>query len=594
MTERRQSDLAIYRRAVLEARPYWPHIGLYFLVGLLASPLALLTPWPLKIVTDSVLGGDPASSSAEALSPGVILLLAALMVIVVALLKELQSRTSSLLGTYASEKLVLGFRARILRHVQRLSFGYHDSVGTADSTYRMMWDASSLSSIAISGTIPLVISAITAISMLIIITVLDWQLGLIAIATTPLLLLSTHAYRRRLRPQYRKVKQVESSALAVVQEVLTSMRVVKAFGQEEREHARWVGQASQGVGARMRLALSEGGFGVLNKGIIAIGSAGVLFLGALHVQAGTITLGELLLIIGYVGMLYDPIYTITSKATGLQNSLTGAERAFAVLDEDPDVKESPTALPIARARGEIAFEDVSFSYRDGPPVLSSISFKVPAGSRVGVIGATGAGKTTLVSLLTRFADPSSGQIRLDGYDLRDLRLDDLRNQFSIVLQEPVLFSTTIAENISYAREEATPQEIAAAAELAGAREFIEQMPDGYETGVGERGMRLSGGERQRISLARAFLKDAPLLILDEPTSSVDVTTEAHIMAAVNRLMTGRTTFLIAHRLSTLRDCDMWVRLEGGRLVESTFVEPQDVADPGTVENRNLREVLHAS
>ena len=566
MTDRTQSDLTIYRRALNEARPAARAIGSYFLIGLLASPLSLLTPVPLKIVADSVLGSEPLPGPLRGLSPDAVLILAATLLVSVALLKELQSRIGDLARTYASETLVLAFRARILRHAQRLSVIYHDAAGTADSTYRIMWDANAISSIAIDGLIPIVVALITAASMLAVIVALDAQLSLVALAITPALLLSTRRYRRLIRPRYRHVKQVESSALAVVQEVLTSLRVVKAFGQEDREHARFMVRASEGVRARLRIAVSEGMFGVLNKGIVAAGTAGVLYLGALHVRSGALTLGDLLLILGYVAMLYDPISTIASRVTSMQSALTGAERAFSLLDEAPDVVESPHPVPVTRAPGRVAFEHVTFRYRDGPLALDDLSFKVPAGSRVGILGATGAGKSTLVSLLTRSADPIDGRIVLDGIDLRDYRLADLRDQFGIVLQEPVLFSTTIAENIAYAREGASFEEIVDAARMASAHDFITTLPDGYDTRVGERGMSLSGGERQRISIARAFLKDAPILILDEPTSAIDVDTEASIVAAIDRLLEKRTSFIITHRLTTTWSCDIWLRLDHGRLL----------------------------
>jgi ATP-binding cassette subfamily B protein len=285
------------------------------------------------------------------------------------------------------------------------------------------------------------------------------------------------------------------------------------------------------------------------------------------VRSGALTLGDLLLILGYVAMLYDPISTIASRITSMQSALTGAERAFALLDEAPDVAESADPIPVTRSLGRVAFEHVTYRYRDGPLALDDLSFEVPAGSRVGILGATGAGKSTLVSLLTRSADPISGRIVLDGIDLRDYRLADLRSQFGIVLQEPVLFSTTIAENIAYAREGAGFEHVVAAARMASAHDFIMALPDGYDTTVGERGMSLSGGERQRISLARAFLKDAPILILDEPTSAIDVDTEASIMAAIDRLLEKRTTFIITHRLTTKWACDVWLQLDHGRLLE---------------------------
>ena len=296
--------------------------------------------------------------------------------------------------------------------------------------------------------------------------------------------------------------------------------------------------------------------------------AAVLLIGVRSVRTGALTLGELLLVIGYLTQLYSPLKTMSKKMALMQSHLAGAERAFALLDESPDVTERPNARPLSRAKGAVAFRNVWFAYEKGPPVLSDISFQIRPGARVGIVGSTGAGKSTLVNLLPRFYDPTQGQILLDGRDLREYKLADLRNQFAIVLQEPLLFSTSIGENIAYARAGAGKEEIMAAAKAANAHEFIIGLPKGYETQVGERGMRLSGGERQRISLARAFLKGAPVLILDEPTSSVDARTEAGIVEAMERLMRGRTTFIIAHRLSTLKHCDILIRIEHGRVLSA--------------------------
>jgi len=302
---------------------------------------------------------------------------------------------------------------------------------------------------------------------------------------------------------------------------------------------------------------------------IGLGMGTVLFVETRHVLAGTMTLGELVLVVGYLQQLYDPLKTASKKVGSLQSSLASAERVYSLLDEAPDFVDPPGARPLVRAAGAVAFRNVSFAYEPAHGVLDDVSFEVAPGTRLGIAGTTGAGKTTLVSLLTRFYDPTSGQILLDGVDLREYRLADLRNQFAIVLQEPVLFSTTIAENIAYARPGAEDADVVAAAQAADAHDFICALPEGYGTPVGEHGVRLSGGERQRIALARAFLKDAPILILDEPTSSVDVRTEAQILQAMERLMTGRTAFMIAHRASTLEICDARLDLEHGRVVATT-------------------------
>jgi len=299
-------------------------------------------------------------------------------------------------------------------------------------------------------------------------------------------------------------------------------------------------------------------------------------IGVQHVRSDTLTLGELLVVMTYLAQIYVPLRTMTKKITDLQGSLASADRAFSLLDELPDVAERAGARPLVRAAGAVTFRDLSFAFAADRPILRDISFTVGAGSHVGIMGATGAGKTTLVSLLLRFYDPTAGQILLDGVDLREYRLADLRQQFAIVLQDPVLFSSSIAENIAYARPGATRRDITAAAEQANAHEFVASLPEGYDTQVGERGMRLSGGERQRISLARAFLKNAPILILDEPTSAVDRKTESGILDAMEKLMNGRTVFMIAHHLSTLERCDVLLRIDDGRLSPLRFPEPGSV------------------
>jgi ABC-type multidrug transport system ATPase subunit/Ser/Thr protein kinase RdoA (MazF antagonist) len=318
----------------------------------------------------------------------------------------------------------------------------------------------------------------------------------------------------------------------------------------------------------------EGRFGILVGATLGLGMATVLYLGTHKVLAGAMTLGELVLVVGYLDQLYEPLKTASRKMGTLQSSLASAERVYSLLDEPPDFTDSPHARPLERAAGAVEFRGVSFAYEQRHRVLDEVSFNVAPGTRVGIAGTTGAGKTTLVSLLTRFYDPSAGQILLDGVDLRDYKLADLRSQFAIVLQEPVLFSTSIAENIAYARPDAGDADIVAAARAAGAHDFIAALPDGYDTPVGERGVRLSGGERQRIALARAFLKDAPILILDEPTSSVDVRTEEQILESMKLLMRGRTAFMIAHRTSTLEICDVRIEVDDGRLAGDSVEAPR--------------------
>jgi ATP-binding cassette subfamily B protein len=564
-----------WRRLVREVRPYWGSIGLSFAASMLAAPFALLLPLPLKIAVDSVIGALPLPGFLVAVLPhtfvasrGAILLVATGLVIAIALFDQLRAFIATVSGSYAGEQLLLGSRARLFTHVQRLSFAYHDSKGTADSLYRIQNDTYSFQWILLNAMVPLIGAVFTLIGMIVVLVRIEWRLALVALAACPLLMAITLISRDRMKKGWETAKEFESGALSVVQEVLTSLRVVKAFGQEDREHGRFLRQSQQGKAARLRLVFVQGASKTLFAMTTAIGTALVLYIGVRRVQSGNLTVGNLVLAMGYLAQLYLPAQLISATITDMQGGLTSAARVFAILDEVPDVLERAHACPIVRALGELSFRNVSFAYSGSPqPVLRDVSIHVPPGIRLGIKGVTGAGKTTLVNLLSRFYDPTEGQVLLDGIDLRDYKLADLRSQFAIVLQDPVLFSTTIAENIAYARPDATKGEVVRAAEAAHAHEFISQLSDGYETLVGERGMRLSGGERQRISLARAFLKDAPILILDEPTSSVDVKTEALIMEAMEHLMTGRTSLMIAHRLTTLRHCNAIVEIADGRVMQ---------------------------
>ncbi len=556
-----------------EMRPYSGYLSILFFLSLLGTPLALLTPLPLKIIVDSVIGSRPLPRSLDTMVPmaikgseGNLLAMAIGLVLAVALLNQLREFGASFLTAYTGEKILREFRAKLFRHVQRLSLSYHDGQGTADSLYRIQYDATALQNIVVIGIVPFFSSAITLIAMIYVTARISWKFALVGLAISPFVLLASRAYRRRMRSQSRRVRKIESSALSVVQEVLGLVRVVRAFGQEQREHDRFMQRSNEGMRERLHQARLEGSYGIVLALLTAIGMASVLYIGVHDIKSGKLTLGSLLLVMGYLGQVYGPLRTVGKKMASMQTYFVGAERAFALLDEAPDVVERPRARALVHASGAMIFRDVSFAYDDDRLVLQGISFDVKPGGCIGIVGTTGAGKTTLVNLLTRFYDPTEGQILLDGVDLRDYKLADLRNQFAIVLQEPLLFSTSIAENIAYARASASETQIVAAAKAANAHDFIIGLPRGYETVVGERGMRLSGGERQRISIARAFLKDAPILILDEPTSSVDIKTEAAILEASERLARGRTTFVITHRPSALKQCDVIVRIEKGRLV----------------------------
>ena len=573
MATNKHTDVNLLARLLRQARPYWIHILCLFLLSLLSTPIVLLGPLPLKIAVDSVLGSEPIPGFLDNLLPAfvtvsksAILIFALGLLVMVALLEQLKVLAEWVLYTYTGEKMVLDFRAMLFHHVQRLSLSYHDSVGTADSTYRIQYDAPAIQHVAIHGVIPFLTSGVTLAAMVYVTARIDLHLAAVALAISPVAFVVFLTWRRRLRSQWSEVAKLESSAMSVLQEVLAAVRVVKAFGKEDQEKERFSLRSEEGIRAKIIASLSEGIFGLILGLVTAAGTVAVLYIGIRHVRSGSITLGELLLVMTYLAQIYGPVKTISRSVASLQSDLARADRAFSVLDEAQDVPDYPNARPLARALGGVTFRNVSFAYKDSL-VLRNISFDIDPGTRLGITGVTGAGKTTLVNLLTRFYDLTDGKILLDGVDLREYKLRDLRNQYAIVLQEPILFSTTIAENIAYARPSASMEEIVEAAKAANAHDFIINLPDDYATLVGERGMRLSGGERQSISLARAFLKNAPILILDEPTSSVDLKTEAAIIEAMNQLMKGRTTFLISHRPSTLAICNAWIVIKDGILID---------------------------
>jgi ATP-binding cassette subfamily B protein len=576
------------KRAFEDLRPYlWPIIVL-LIVSVLAVPITLIFPLPIKILVDSVLGSQSLPSYltvfvGSQVSKSLALWLAISILMGTAVLTYLQNLVNVWYSNKVGNRMTLDVRARLFRHMQRLSIAYHDTMGAADSAYRTLNDAPMLRSFGIDSLIPLTTSILTLAAMILVMVYLDWELALIALLVSPLMFLLISVFRPRIRAGWRKYRASESAAMAVAQESLGASRLVKSYGQEERKNEQLVSHYNASLSASLKVQVDSAVYSLLVGIVTAAGLAAVLYIGIGHVQARLLTLGSLLVVNYYVTQLYSPLRNVGQSILDIQMSLTGVERYRAVLDEKPDVPESPNALPLAEARGNIAFRGVSFEYTKDHPVLNDVAFELHTGDRLGVVGPTGSGKTTLSTLLLRLFDPTKGVITLDGVDLRDYKLADLRSQYAVVHQETILFSTTVAENISFARPNATIDEVIAAAKDAKAHEFIANLPNGYDTLVGERGMKLSGGERQRISLARAFLKDAPILILDEPTSSLDVHTEAAILDTIQELMKGRTTLMIAHRPSTLRDCNLILVLGDGRVsrmtdeVESVISDMQPIS-----------------
>ena len=562
------------KRAFEDLRPYlWPIVVL-LIVSLTAVPITLIFPLPIKLLVDSVLGSQPLPGYltvfvGSQLSKSLTLWLAITILMGTAVLTYLQNLVNVWYTNKVGNRMTLDESARLFRQMQRLSIAYHDAMGAADSAYRTLNDAPMLRSFGIDSMIPLATSILTIGAMILVMVYFDWQLALVALLVSPVMFLLTFVFRPRIRAGWRKFRASESAAMAVAQESIGASRLVKSYGQEERKNEQLVSHYNASLNAQLKVQVDSAVYSLLVGVVTAAGLAAVFYIGIGHVQAGALTLGSLLVVNYYVTQLYGPLRNVGQSILDIQMSLTGVERYRAVLDEKPDVPESPNALPLARAKGKIAFRKVSFEYTKGHPVLDDVSFELPSANCLGVVGPTGSGKTTLSTLLLRLFDPTEGVIALDDINLRDYKLADLRNQFAVVHQETVLFSTTVAENIRFARPSATMDEVIGAATAAKAHDFITSLPNGYETLVGERGMKLSGGERQRVSLARAFLKNAPILILDEPTSSLDVHTEAAILETIQELMEGKTTLMIAHRASTLRNCNMILVLEEGRVTRMT-------------------------
>jgi len=544
--------------------------------------MTLIFPLPIKLLVDSVLGSQPLPGYltifvGSQVSKTLALWLAISILMAAAVLTYLQNLVNVWYSNKVGNRMTLDVRARLFRQMQRLSVAYHDTMGAADSAYRTLNDAPMLRSFGIDSLIPLTTSILTLGAMILVMVFLDWELALIALLVSPLMFLLTFVFRPRIRAGWRKFRASESAAMAVAQESLGASRLVKSYGQEERKNKELVSHYDASLSASLKVQVDSAVYSLLVGVLTAAGLAAVLYIGIGHVP-GILTLGSLLVVNYYVTQLYGPLRNVGQSILDIQMSLTGVERYRAVLDEKPDVPELPNAIPLARARGNIAFRNVSFVYTKDHPVLHDITFELPSGNRLGVVGPTGSGKTTLSTLLLRLFDPTEGVITLDDLDLKDYKLADLRNQYAVVHQETVLFSTSVAENIRFAKPNATMDEVIAAATAAKAQDFITNLPNGYDTLVGERGMKLSGGERQRISLARAFLKDAPILILDEPTSSLDVHTESAILDTIQELMKGRTTMMIAHRPSTLRDCNMILVLEDGRVNRMTSEVESVISD----------------
>lgn len=585
----------IYARALRYFRPFlWPTLGgvLLTFVGIAFN---LLKPWPFKYIVDGVLDTTKGDSAATAFvhrwfgadNPMGAVLGLALAMVVISLLAGLINLASNYLFIRVGLRALLKLRTDLYAALQSLPLKFHDSRRSADSSFRVAYDSQSIQTIYNKGFATILSSVVMLISALVVMFQMNWPLTLTSLVILPFVVWAIRHYAERVRRQSMTIQERESDLLTLAQEGLSQIRMVHAFGREAFEVRQFRRRAAQSLEANMRLNMTSVASALVVGTLMAVGTALMYYVGSVQVlkTAGAFTLGDLLVFSSYLLMLYQPLEQLTYTAWALEGATSGAARCFEVLDRDNDVPDAPDAKVITEVRGRIEFRGVSFGYTDERVILKDIGFTVEPGQTVAFVGGTGTGKSTLLSLVPRFYDPGTGSVSLDGNNLRGITKKSLRSHIGMVLQDTLLFSTTIKENIAYGKPGATEQEILEAARKAQAYDFIMQMPQGFDSPVGERGGHLSVGQRQRVGIARAFLKDAPILLLDEPTSALDPTTEHAIMETISELMRGRTTLIVTHRLATVHGIGRIVVLKEGRIVE-------DGTGPELVEKNGIYAALY--
>ena len=534
---------------------------------LLIAAFELLKPWPLQIVIDNALGGKPFPIAALSSSPVKLLLLACVGMVVVhfgaGVLTLLHNYTAIRIG----QDMVNDLRGALYAHLQRLSLAFHSRQRVGDLLYRITADSFAVQTMIMNGALPILSALVLLAGMLVVLFPLDPALTVLALTVVPVLFALIALFNRKIVEIAGDVRATESRVYSLVQWAMSSIKLVQAFTKEEEEHRRFMGASRESLQATLRLYSWQTLYSGTVNLVIAAGTAIVVFAGAQAVISGTLSVGQLIVFISYLAQLYAPINQITQSWGLIAGARVGARKIFEILDTEPDLEDGTQNFPQSGARGEVAWSRVDFRYRADTPILTGIELKVPAGTKIAVVGPTGAGKSTLLGLLPRFYDPSAGSVAIDGIDVREYAMRSLRNQIAMVLQPPLIFPLSARDNIAYGRPGAGDAAIEHAARLARIDDLIASLPAGYDTLLGESGASLSEGEKQRITIARALLRNAPILILDEPTSALDVTTEALVMAGIEGLMAGRTTFVIAHRLSTVQRCDRIVVLRCGVIVE---------------------------
>ena len=556
-------------------QPYSGTLAIILCAMLVEAAMSVAAPWPLKVILDNVVGDHKLHPWLQHLLQPLltgenkmqIAAAAAFAVIVIALIGAVASYIANYYTTSVGQWVANDLRLRTYHHLQKLSLHYYDTHQTASVLSTLTSDVQTIQAFASSSTLGILVDLLTIVAMLGIMFWLNWDFALIAVAVTPFMLLLVSRLKKAVKKATHEVRKQQSDMVAVVEQGLESMRVVKAFGRQDLEQQELSEVSQATVDAALKARRVKALLSPIVTVTVAVCTAVVLWRGSSLILSGAMTAGSLTVFLSYLAQFFKPVQDLAKMTNTIAQTAVGVDRVRAILDADDIVPQSPDAREPGPLKGNVAFQNVAFAYDKDAPVLSDVSFEIQAGQMVGIVGPTGGGKSTIVSMIPRFYDPSVGKVSVDGMNVRELKLQSLRDQIGYVLQETILFRGTVAENVAYGRAGATRSEIVAAAQLANADEFIERMPHGYDSMVGDRGETLSGGQRQRIGIARALIRDNPILILDEPTAALDTESEKSVIEALERLMKGRTVITIAHRLSTIRDANKILVLKGGVVAE---------------------------
>ncbi len=549
-------------------RPYRWSLALVLCAMLVETAMSLAAPWPLKVILDNVVGGRPLPHwLAAAAGRTQIALWAAAAVVAIAVIGALASYLDSYVSESVAQSVAHDLRMRTYHHLQRLSLAYYDKHQVSASLSTLTTDIETIQDFASSGTLSIAIDLLSVTGMLVLMFWLNWDFALIAASVTPFLLWFVSRFKKAVKDATKQVRLNESEIVAVEMQGLESQRVVEAFGTQDLEEARLRKVSRAALQSALQARKIKSSLSPIVTVTVAACTAFVLWRGAALALAGVMTAGVLTVFLSYLARFFKPVQDLAKMTNSIAQTAVAADRIQAILDTGEVIPERPGARIPTMMRGEILFEHVAFRYSSEAPVLRDVSFRIEPGQFVGIVGPTGSGKSTIISLIPRFYDPTAGRVSIDGVDIRNYQLQGLRKQFGFVLQDTVLFRGTVRENIAYGRPNATTGEIVEAARLANGAEFIERMPYGYQTIVGDRGLTLSGGQRQRLGIARALLRNSGVLILDEPTAALDVEAEERVMEALERLMKGRTVIMIAHRLATLRAAGKIIVIKDGSVAE---------------------------